>query len=41
MKTPWQAGVVIKIKNPFHAPCLRRFPRLGKRGGALAAEPAK
>jgi hypothetical protein len=31
MKAPWQAGMVIKIKNPFHTCCLRPKPQRGKR----------
>jgi len=30
MKTPRQSGVVIKIENPFHTPCLRRIKGRGK-----------
>jgi hypothetical protein len=32
MKAPWQAGMVIKVKNPFHAGCLRPNATGGKGG---------
>ncbi|NOR62425.1 MAG: hypothetical protein GQ535_08040 [Rhodobacteraceae bacterium] len=35
MKAPWKAGVVIKIKNPFHNVCLRANKARGKRDGFI------